>query len=241
MGSKESCNNLKTMTTSGEDFNQPPFEFRWAQRVRPEKIRRLYELEAQGLVDEDLLNDVFYAINDRCQSILTCTEAADGRVKCQRCGAILLRQDLNNRPESKAEVILCPNCSWKTTWGEFLESYQGKQLFAGGTGPALHHFVDLALKAKTPREKMLMIDVIIHAYHWEMLNTPTRPTAMNLIAGNNEVVIDLLLGLAYQEGDDELLKTKTAWVEKTRSADERRKGTLYGGKLSKLKDENKTP
>jgi hypothetical protein len=33
-------------------------EIRWSRRVKPEMIRRLYTLDAKGIVDEDLINEV---------------------------------------------------------------------------------------------------------------------------------------------------------------------------------------
>ena len=44
---------------------------------------------------------------------------------------------------------------------------------------------------------------------------------------------DLLLGLAYGPAEREMQATRLAWVEKTRSADQRRGGRRYGRKLGK--------
>ena len=33
----------------------------WAPKVKPQSIRRLYETDAKGIVDEDLINDVGFA------------------------------------------------------------------------------------------------------------------------------------------------------------------------------------
>lgn len=210
----------------------PAALIRWAQRVRPEKIRRLYASEAQGLLDLELLDEVFYAIYARCQSILECSAAADGQVKCPACGEIIRRKDLSNSEASKAELMVCPGCSWSLAWGVYLKTYQGKQLFAGGAGPALQAFVDGNEKARTPRDRLLLIDAILHAYHWELQNTPTRPVAMNMIAGNNQLVIELLLDLAYGSGEEEMRRTQAEWIDKTRRADERRNGSLFGLRLS---------
>jgi len=53
----------------------------WAKKVSPNKIRRLYNLDAQGIMDEELIDDVAYTFYARCESILTVTEASRGRVK----------------------------------------------------------------------------------------------------------------------------------------------------------------
>ena len=43
---------------------------RWAPRVRRSKIRRLYETDALGIYDDELIDDVGYALLARCRSFL---------------------------------------------------------------------------------------------------------------------------------------------------------------------------
>jgi predicted RNA-binding Zn-ribbon protein involved in translation (DUF1610 family) len=201
---------------------------RWSPRVDPEKIRRLYECEARGLLDEDLLEDVFITIYLRCQSILTCTEAAEGRVKCPQCGFVIQRQNgRRNDRRSKAELLQCGDCSWQSTWGTFFKSYQGKQLFAGGAAPAIAVFLRGFDTARTPRDKLLLIDALIHAYHGEAQQNPIRPVAINLIATDYKTVFALLEGLAYGDDAPEMHATKAAWDENARISDER----IWRGRL----------
>jgi hypothetical protein len=70
--------------------NEP--SVRWAPRVASAKIHKLYQTDALGIVDEELIDLVGVALFARCQSILTVTEAAAGRVACPRCGVIVRRQ-----------------------------------------------------------------------------------------------------------------------------------------------------
>ncbi|MBI5289694.1 MAG: hypothetical protein HY873_12045, partial [Chloroflexi bacterium] len=44
-------------------------EIQWARRVKPEVIRRLYTRDAKGIVDEELIDEVGYAMYARCHSI----------------------------------------------------------------------------------------------------------------------------------------------------------------------------
>jgi len=37
-------------------------EVQWAPRVNPSTIRRLYEIDARGIADEDLIDEVGYAL-----------------------------------------------------------------------------------------------------------------------------------------------------------------------------------
>ena len=50
-------------------------EIEWARRVPKSKIRRLYESDASGLLDEDLLEEVGSLLLQRCKSILNVADA----------------------------------------------------------------------------------------------------------------------------------------------------------------------
>jgi len=170
---------------------------RWAGKVRQDQIRRLYELDAAGIRDEELIDEVGFGLLARCRSILEVTEAARGRAKCHGCGAIIehaVRRDA---------LLHCSACGWEAEWRAYQRSYQGRQLFGGA---ALGFFTDFTARypeATTPRERLLLIDRLIHEFHWNLTRRdpepqPTRPTAANLIEGGTlrEVVafLDSLAG-----------------------------------------------
>lgn len=182
----------------------------WAPRVRPELIRRLYTGEAAGLLDEELLNEVFYAMRARCESIVTVTEASERRVRCPACGQVVLRKG-----GDKGEQMKCPACGWTLTWGEYLKTYQGRQLHGGGALPAITAFLQGGNEAASPQEKMLLIDALLHAYHWEAAQNPTRPVAVNMIQGTIHSVVALLEDLGF--GSDPQMRDNYAqWQENVR-------------------------
>lgn len=164
------------------------------------EIRQLYENDARGLVDEALIDEVAYGFLARCESILTVTEAALGRVKCPRCGYIISRHG------GREELLECEDCSWKITWGAYFKTYHRKQLSGGGAVSVFREFTTELPKARSPTERMLLIDRLIHECHKgrtppageEM--TYTRPVAVNLIAGTMTQVIALLDDPAYGPG-----------------------------------------
>ena len=95
-------------------------EVQWTRRLSKGKLRRLYESDAKGLLDEDLLNDVGMTLFCRCEDILTVTEAKKGRVKCPRCerlgvDTIVMRSRIKGN--RSAEIITCDRCRWSITWG----------------------------------------------------------------------------------------------------------------------------
>ena len=57
----------------------------WSPKIRPEKLWALYQSDAPGALDEDLLTEMGYGLFARCQSILM---IRDGQVPCPRCGAV---------------------------------------------------------------------------------------------------------------------------------------------------------
>jgi hypothetical protein len=168
----------------------------WAKRVSPAKIRQVYNLDAQGIMDEELIDDVAYAFYARCESILKVTEASRGRVKCPECGCVILRHGVD-----KEQIIKCQDCSWEITWGEYFRSYHQKQLHGGGAVDVFKDFMAKLPLAKTPQEKMILIDRIIHECHKSIKEGEyNRPAAVNLISGTMIETIRLLEELAYGPG-----------------------------------------
>lgn len=169
----------------------------WAKKVSPDKIRRLYNLDAQGIMDEELIDEVAYTFYERCESILTVTEASKGQVKCPECGNLINRHGVD-----KEQIIKCQNCSWEITWGEYFNSYHQKQLHGGGAVDVFKNFIVKLPLAKTPQEKMILIDSIIHECHKGLKEGEyNRPVAVNLISGKMNETIKLLDDLANDSGN----------------------------------------
>jgi ribosomal protein L37AE/L43A len=168
-----------------------PPSLRWEPRIAPEKIRRLYETDARGLRDEELLDEVAYALYARCDSIVTVTEAVrHGQLKCPHCARLIPL-------ERQAEIIRCAGCSWEMKGTAFRSSYRGQRLNGLGAIDAFRAYVAQFPSARTPSEKMLLIDRLIHVMHNELADRVQRPAAVNLIEGNVRTIIALLEELAY--------------------------------------------
>jgi hypothetical protein len=159
-------------------------------------IRRLYESDERGIVDEELIDDVGYAMLARCESIVAVTEASMGRARCMGCRAII---EHDARPET---ALACASCGWSATWREYHESYRRKQLHGGAATPAFRTFAARWPEARTPRDKLLAIDALVHACHVSVRTdapdgVASRPAAVNLIEGTMTEVLRFLDGLAY--------------------------------------------
>ncbi len=161
---------------------------RWSPRVSQQKILLLYEKDAKGIIDEELIDDIAFSFFVRCQDIITVTDASLGRVKCIRCGNLIFHKG------KKEEILGCKNCLWETNWGTYLKSYQKKQLHGGGALDVFKNFIVKLPKARTPEEKMILIDQLIHeAHQWTDAKSQgpvfTRPAAVNIIKGKMKEVM----------------------------------------------------
>lgn len=166
---------------------------KWSPRVKGEMIRLLYERYAKGLADDELLDEVAFAIYTRCLSIMEVTEAVRGRVKCPGCTNVILHD---------RGVLECGMCGWTAQWQDYKKLYKGKQLFGGGAVQAFMNYLEELPKATSSDKKMLAIDRLLHECHKfpatvEEAQLFTRPAAINLIEGTVDTVFELLDGLAY--------------------------------------------
>jgi hypothetical protein len=168
----------------------------WAPKIAPERIRQLYENDRSGMFDAALLQEVGYRLVARCKDIIEVSEALMGKVHCRRCGQVIPRRQYN-LPQEDAERIICPQCDWQITWGEYFQSITGRKLRGGEVLHLYRAFVEQFERATTPQEKMLAIDTLIHEFHTN-LGLPTKPVAVTVISGSSHTVKQLIEELAIK-------------------------------------------
>ena len=191
----------------------------WAPRINPKKIRRLYESEAHGQLDEDILEDVMAALYLRCESIIDVFEARiEGIIKCPKCA----RKFSRNKKQDN-EKMKCPNCGWIGSWKNYFRSFQHKQL--SGAEPvvkAMRVYIQGYKAARTNRDKILLVDRLIHAHHFSQKRYPTRPVAVNLINGTMNEAIELLNSLAYgNDSEPRVIDERNAWKKRIEDSSKR--------------------
>jgi len=155
-------------TTDGDD------RATWAPRVSPAAIRRLYQTDALGIIDEEQIADVGGALAARCRSILQVTAAHRGRATCPHCGRPL------RRPPDGAP-LRCRGCGWQATPRDYRRSYQHRQLYGGGAVACFEAYLEEYARARSPQQRMIAIDRLLHAFHGQLATQPGRPAAKNLI------------------------------------------------------------
>ena len=189
----------------------------WAPRVKKDKVRRLYELDAKGIYDSELLEDVGYGLLARCESFIIASRSREGYLPCPNCGTTVFHD------HDREKLMVCENCGWSVTWGAYFKHMQHKQL--SGADPVLHlfeAFVNGFPKAKTNQRKMFMIDRLLHGFHYWVKKdtiTNTRPVAVNLIDARLGDVIRFLDELTFGEGNTPGVQENHAeWVQRSEFA-----------------------
>lgn len=197
-------------------MDEPPIQ--WAPRVPQELVRRLYETDARGIYDDELLDEVGWRLYARCDSFVAAVEAVRGRARCGTCGEIVRHRCDPN------EMLRCHVCGWETTWKAYFATIQHRQL--SGAEPVLdlfREYMDAFPRARKPQEKMLLIDRLIHGFHWTLrTREPTRTTAINLIEGRYFQVVEFLDSLSYGTSSTPgMLETHRQWRQRIHETAER--------------------
>jgi hypothetical protein len=172
-------------------------EIQWAPRVSPNKIRQLYEDDAKHIINHELLQDVGISFYARAESIIAVNRIhLQGMASCGNCG--------KDVPVSQNQYAC--ECGWNMNAKKLLKTYQHKQLVGPSiTGFAEKFIHDWKIARDDPNRQMRAIDFLIHRFHWEMTENPTRPVAINYIEGKINEIMRLILELAYK--DDPSRKT----------------------------------
>lgn len=186
-----------------------PVKPQWAPRVSRYKIARLYNQDAKGIKDEELVDEVGYELLARVESCLGATEAMMGHVKCPVCGKAVERTS-----ESDLVLLTCHACGWHLSEMEYRETYRRKHLGSPRLLEAFRVYVAEFEKARSYEKKIIAIDTVIHVYHGELQGEPGGPGGANLIGGTMSEIKVFLDGLTYGEFSTSGLRERHAhWRE----------------------------
>ena len=92
----------------------------WAPRVPKALIYELYNNDALGMQDEELIDDVGWRLRARCLSFIHAVQAANGSVTCPACENSIPHR---HQPE---EILRCDKCGWELPWMEYFKTFQHK-------------------------------------------------------------------------------------------------------------------
>ena len=186
----------------------------WASQVKRETISKLYSMDAMGIFDEELVDDVAFAMLARAESIVKVTIAhGENILDCPSCTSIIQGDGLQ---------FVC-ECGWSITRPKLHATYKRKQLVGGAAMPVIEKAIKSFPEKGTYAEKIFWIDSLIHAFHgelnaqYEKTELAYRPVARNFIEGSLQQVVELIFNLAY--GDNpRLAKNREEWVDKLKKS-----------------------
>lgn len=173
----------------------------WSPRVLKTDLLRLYESEAAGLIDEELLEETGLTLFMRCSDILYVNDIQNGLIRCPNCE---YREGKRVKMNGANNLYTCPECEFSITCEQLNQSYRHKQLNPGG---AVHFFREFLYDwehAKSAAEKILAVDKVIHSFHYSLKANPVLPTrsaGVNLIEGKLSDVVDFLDALSMGRDD----------------------------------------
>ncbi len=91
----------------------------WSPRLSRQKLRQLYLLDAEGILDEELVDEAGWCLVARCQDILTVHRAKrEKRVRCPACDGNS-EETYIPRQGGFNELIQCPKCGWQIRWVDY--------------------------------------------------------------------------------------------------------------------------
>jgi hypothetical protein len=161
---------------------------RWPAAVPRGKLKRLYESDAKGMIDEALLDDIGFTLYTRCAVAREVYELMEkGKIKCLDCGRAL----------DYAEIIECP-CGQRYTYRGYRKSFRADNMPRGAASAIFDRFIADWERVRETAEKMRLIDCLIHEFHVSIITgSQHRPVGVNLIQGAKAQVAALIGELAY--------------------------------------------
>jgi hypothetical protein len=154
-------------------------------------LKRLYALDAQGIHDLDLCDEVGTTLFARCQAYILVSR---GEVRCPRCGT-MFQVARDGQSQCPADT-----CRWTTTHARYRESIRNHYAFPGRAMTAYRSFYERYPKAKSYQQKILLIDQLVHSFHVsEATGEPAKSVASKLFEGNKKTVVAFLDALSARD------------------------------------------
>lgn len=157
---------------------------RWAPSLRRLLLKSLYESDTSGFQDMALCDEVGIALYARCKTFALVSR---NEVECPVCRTIF--------PVLAIGISLCPGncCDWQTTHPEYIQSIRNYNAHTGRALDAFLTYYDRYPKASTYKEKILIIDQLIHSFHInEKTGLAVKSVASKLLEGNKKAVVRFL-------------------------------------------------
>ena len=135
-------------------------KIKWAPKVAQTPIARLYELDAAGVRDDQLLTEVGYALWARACDIALLARSG---VRCPVDGTeVSLGNEVWYRLPAGSSGT-CPSCGWQTSVEAWHDSWRKTDLH--GMAPFVDTYVARWPTARSYRDRMMLVDRLLHEVH----------------------------------------------------------------------------
>ncbi|MFH1738077.1 MAG: hypothetical protein ABIH23_03650, partial [bacterium] len=163
--------------------------FKWVPRVSRMEIRKLYDSDAEGIQDLDLLDEIGCCLYARCcQGREERALMESGKIRCHNCDRIL---------QAARGLIVCA-CGHQYLYRDYRRSFRSNNMPTGAATPIFNRFMEKWPGMKTYAEKMRLIDWLIHEFHASLITgAQGRFVGVNLINGTKAQIEELISELAY--------------------------------------------
>ena len=158
---------------------------RFAPKIPMSWLEQLYRRDALRVRDDELMDKVGARLYARCRDILL---VSDSRLDCPECGAEMQVLWIGHRGDERSA---CPSCGLSITAGEFHRSFEHQDLLGMNALPSFLAFAVAYPRAASYRERMLLVDRLLHAVH-----SGGNPAVRNLVEGAPRDVLAKLDRLA---------------------------------------------
>jgi hypothetical protein len=128
-----------------------------------------------------------------------------GQIICHHCNTVLDANTVtyaNYTPRSKDNKPIICACGYAYTYREYRRSSNAVNMPGGRATPIFENFMQKWLQCKDTKSKMFLIDWLIHECHVTLMSGEKgRSVCINLIEGTLKQISDLILKLAYGNGE----------------------------------------
>ena len=173
-----------------EKINRDKFnKFKWPVKLDVQKLRQLYLMDAKGIKDEFLADEIGIILYQRCKYGKEDMELMDRYIiRCHNC---------NQNIAGNEDFREC-NCGFQYSYKEYRRSYRRNNMPSGAAAKVFNEYIQNWERAKDYDSKLLLIDKLLHEFHLSLISgAPHRPVAMNFIDGTREKVEKIINDLAY--------------------------------------------
>lgn len=165
--------------------------FHWPPKIDIYKLKKLYILDAKGIQDELLVNEIGLTLYLRCKYGKEDVERMDKFIiRCHNC-----EKDIGGQGDFRQ----C-RCGYQYSYREYRRSFRRNNMPTGSVAKIFDTFIVEWEKAKEYSEKMILIDRLLHEFHLSLISGARhRPVAMNFIDGTRANVDKIIDELAKRE------------------------------------------